>query len=197
MKKTWIAAAAAACIVSAPAMAQGNNYIDGFFALSEVDLDPGGDDDGNGFGIKGEFQIADQLFLGGMFENIEYDDSDADIDQIRFGGAYGPGAGSKNEGLYGRLEYVEIDPEGGDELDGIGGHIGYAKPLSPEFRLYGEAGYLALDDADGPELLIGGTFLVRPNIAVFSDFRGAFLDVDNTRTDIDITTFRVGARFLF
>lgn len=196
MNKKWIAATAAALIVSAPAMAQGHNYVDGFFALSEVDPGPT-DDDGTGFGLKGEFQVADQLFLGGTYESIEYDDTDTDVDQIRLGGTYGPGAGSRNEGLYGRLEYVDIDIDGAPEQDGIGGHIGYAKPLSPEFRLYGEAGYLALDDLDGPELLIGGSFQVNPNIAIFSDFRGAFLDVDNASNDLDITTFRVGARFLF
>lgn len=197
MNSNWIRISlAAACLGSAPVMAQGHNYVDGFFALSEFDAGPT-DDDGNGFGLKGEFQVADQLFLGGQFESIEYDDSDTDVDQIRFGAAYGPGAGSRNEGLYGRLEYLEIDIDGASEQDGLGAHAGYAIPLAPAFRVYGEAGYLFLDDADGPELLVGGTFQLQPNIAIFSDFRGAFLDVDNSNTDVDLTTFRVGARFLF
>lgn len=196
MNKKLILSAAAACFLSAPSFAQGDNYVDGFFALSEFDAGPV-DDDGTGFGLKGEFEVADQLFIGGLYESIEYDDFNADVDQLRLGGAYGPGAGSRNEGVYGRAEYVELDFDGPEEQDGLGAHIGYAKPLAPAFRVYGEAGYLFLDDVDGPELLIGGTFQLNPNIAVFSDFRGAFLDVDNSNTDVDLTTFRVGARFLF
>lgn len=194
MKKQLIAAAAA-CVMSAPVMAQGHNYIDGFIALSEAEVG-NNDDDGVGFGLKGDFQIADKIFLGGLYENIDYDDSD-EIEQIRFGAVFGPGAGSRNAGIYGRAEYVNFDNDGPGDQDGFGGTIGYAHPISPEFRVYGEAGYLVLDDLDGPELRVGGTFQVAPNVAIFSDFGGAFLEVDNSNADIDIVTFRAGARFLF
>ncbi len=194
MKKQMIAAIAAFGIAT-PVLAQGHSYVDGFFAVSEIDVGPF-DDDGTGFGLKGAFQVADQAFLSAEYQSIEYDDTDTEIDEIRLGGLIGPGAGSKNEGIYGQLEYVNLDFDGGDDQDGFGGHVGYSLPLSKEFRVYGQAGYLVLDDLDGPEILIGGTFQMASNIAIFADFRNSFLDVDGGG-DVDLSTFRAGVRFLF
>mgnify|MGYP003632525187 FL=1 len=195
MKKQLIAAAAA-CAMTVPAFAQGESYVDGFFALSKVDFDPGPDDDGNGFGLKGAFQVANQAFLAAEYQTVEFDDFNADLDQIRLGGIFGPGAGSRGEGVYGQVEYVDFDFDDGEDQDGLGAHVGYSIPISPEFRVYGQGGYLLLDDVDGPEFLAGGTFQVAQNIAIFADYRLGFLDVDNGG-DLDTNDFRVGARFLF
>lgn len=190
MMKRNLIAAVAACAFAAPAIAQGNNYVDGFFALSEIE-----NEDGNGFGLKGEFQVHDKLFLNGEFQTVDYDDN-FDVDQIRLGGTIGPGAGSKNEGIFGRVEYVNLDFGSGSDQDGIGGHVGYALPLSKEFRLHGQVGYLMLDDVDGPELLVGATYQVAPNIALFGDYRASFLEADGGG-DLDVSDIRLGARFLF
>ncbi len=194
MMKRNLIAAFAACAFAAPAFAQGNNYIDGFFALSELE-----NEDGNGFGLKGEFQVHDKLFLNGEFQSVDYDDN-FDVDQLRLGGAMGPGAGSKNEGVFGRIEYVSLDlgNGSGSDQDGVGGHVGYALPLSPEFRVHGQAGYVLLDDVDGPEFLIGATYKLAQNVALFGDYRVSFLEVDGTNgADLDVSDLRLGARFLF
>lgn len=194
--KRQLLAAAVACAFTAPAIAaSGDHYIDGFFVpWQEADFDSF-EDDGDGFGVKGAFRVADPIYLTGEFQSTELDDSNADVDELRLGAAFGDGAGARAGGLYGRLQYVELDFESGDD-DGFGGHIGYALPVSPQFRLYGEAGYLLLDDLDGPELLGGVTYQFAPNLAAFADFRTSMLDIDGGG-DLDLSQFRVGARFSF
>jgi hypothetical protein len=198
MKRACVAALAA-CGFAAPALAvQGNNYVDGYGFFSDVDLEFGpfnDSDDGVGMGVKGAFQVADKVYLTGEFQTVEYDDFNRDLDQIRLGAGFGPGMGPNAEGIYGRVEYVDVDFFGEDD-DGVGGSIGYGLPLSPEFRLHGEVGYLYLDDVDGPELLIGGTYRIAQNFGVFADYRASFLEADGGG-DIDINDLRVGIRFTF
>lgn len=195
MKRQMIAALAA-CGFAAPTLAAtGNNYIDGYFALSEIDVGPV-DDDGNGFGVKGAFQVHPQVFLTGDFQSVEYDDFNADLDQIRFGAGVGPGMGSNGEGIYGRGEYINLDDDSEDQ-DGVVGTLGYGLPVTPEFRLHGELGYVYVDDADGPELLVGGTYRLAQNLGLFADYRVSYLDPDRGGGDLDIADFRAGARFHF
>lgn len=195
MKRELIAAIAA-CGFAAPALAAtGNHYVDGYFYMSDIDLGPV-DDDGVGVGVKGGFQVADKVYLTGEYQTVEYDDFNADLDQMRLGAGFGPGMGPSGAGLYGRAEYVSFDIESEDD-DGIAGHVGYAIPVSDQFRLHGEVGYLLLDDTDGPELLIGGTYRVAQNFGIFADYRASFLEADGNGGDIDINDLRIGARFYF
>lgn len=194
MKRELIAAVAA-CGLAAPAIAApGNNFVDGYGLYSDVDFGPA-DDDGLGVGVKGAFQIADRVFLTGEFQTLEYDDSNVDLDQFRFGAGFGPGMGSNGEGLYGRVEYASLEFDN-DEQDGIAGTVGYALPVSPQLRLHGEIGYLYLDDVDGPELLIGATYRIAQNLSLFGDYRASFLDVDGGG-DVDLSDLRFGVRFNF
>jgi opacity protein-like surface antigen len=199
MKRELIAAIAA-CGVAAPAMAApGNNYVDGYFLLSEIDTGRN-DDDGTGVGVKGAGQVAEQVFLTGEFQTLEYDDSDTDLDQFRFGAGLGPGMGSNGQGVYGRIEYVsfELDPPGPGKLDddGIVGTVGYMLPVSPQLRLHGEVGYVYLDDIDGPELLGGVSYRVAQNLSLIADYRLSFLETDGGG-DADLSDLRLGARFNF
>lgn len=194
MKRELIAAAAVLGIAAPVLAAPGNNHVDGYLLMSDIDLGPV-DDDGIGAGVKGAFQVGDQVYLTGEFQSVEYDDFNADFDQIRLGAGFGPGMGGKGEGLYGRAEYVRFDLDNEDD-DGIAGHIGYGVPLNPQFRLHGELGYLLLDETDGPELLIGGTYQIARNIGVFADYRMSFLEADGGG-DVDIDDLRIGARFHF
>lgn len=195
MKRACIAALAAFGFATPALAAQGNNYVDGYGFLSDIDLGGPNDDDGVGMGVKGGFQVADKVYLTGEFQTVEYDDLNEDLDQIRLGAGFGPGMGPNSEGIYGRVEYVDVDLGFFDD-SGVGGAVGYGLPLSPEFRLHGEVGYLYLDDLDGPELLIGGTYRIAQNFGVFADYRASFLEADGGG-DIDINDLRVGVRFTF
>lgn len=188
--------AIAAFAFAAPTMAaQGNNYVDGYFVLSELDAGPA-DDDGEGFGVKGAFQITPKVFLTGEFQSVDYDDFNIDVDQIRLGAGIGPGMGSSGEGIYGRGEYIQFDDDS-DDQDGVVGTVGYALPVNSAFRLHGELGYVYVDDADGPELLVGGTYRLTQNLGIFADYRMSYLDPDRGGGDLDVADFRAGARFTF
>jgi opacity protein-like surface antigen len=201
MKRVCIAALAA-CGFAAPAMAApGNNYVDGYGFFSELDLESGpfdDSDDGFGMGVKGAFQIADRVFLTGEAQTVEYDDVNEDFDQIRLGAGFGPGMGPNAGGIYGRVEYVDVDIGFADD-GGVGAWLGYGLPLNPQLRLYGEAGYLLLDDIDGPELLIGATYRIAQNFGLFADYRASFLeaDVGPGEVDVEVSDFRLGVRFTF
>jgi opacity protein-like surface antigen len=194
--KRQLIAAAAACAFAAPAMAaQGDNFIDGFYVpWYEADFGAG-DDDGDGFGLKGAVKVGEPIYLTGEYQSVELDDTDLDVDELRLGVGLGDGAGARGAGLYGRLQYMDLDLDVDDD-DGVVGHVGYALPVSPQLRLHGEAGYVLLSDVDGPELLAGATYQFAPNLAGFADFRASYLDVDNGG-DLDLSQFRVGARFTF
>ena len=196
MKRTCIAALAA-CGFAAPGLAApGNNFIDGYGYYSDINPDGPGSDDGIGVGVKGGFQVADQVYLTGEFQTVEYDDSNSDFDQIRLGGGFGPGMGPNSEGLYGRVEYINWDFGHGNDDDGIGGAIGYGLPLNPQLRLHGEIGYAYLDDIDGPELTVGATYRMAQNLGLFADYRAGFYDTDGG-PDVDIGDLRFGVRFTF
>ncbi|MGQ0618952.1 MAG: outer membrane beta-barrel protein [Panacagrimonas sp.] len=196
MMKSRLVAATLAGAFTLPALAAPtNNFADGYLVpASEIDVGPV-DDDGDGFGIKGGFRITDQILLSGEYQSVDYDDSDAEIDQLRLGADFGPGAGAIGKGLYGRAQYVSFDG-GDDDQNGVGGHVGYGLPLSEELRLHAEGGYLLLDDLDGPEFLVGASYRFAQNIGAFADYRMSLLDVDGGG-DLDVSELRVGARFYF
>jgi len=198
MKRVCIAALAA-CGVAGPAMAApGNNFVDGYALFSDIDPDGAGSDDGIGMGVKGGFQVADQIFLTGEFQTVEYDDTNVDLDQIRLGAGFGPGMSPNAQGLYGRVEYVDVEFDPGSGDDGVAGSIGYGLPLNAQFRVHGEVGYLYLDDADGPEILLGATYRIAQNFGVFADYRMSFLEFDGPGGgDVDISDLRAGVRFTF
>lgn len=198
MKRHIFAAVAACCLTGPAVAATGNNYVDGYFLLSEIDVEtPFGDadDDGDGVGVKGAFQVAERVFLTGEFQTVEYDDFDVDLDQLRLGAGMGPGMGANGQGVYGRVEYATLDFDNEDD-DGLVGTLGYAVPVSQQFRLHGEVGYAYLDDVDGPELLAGASYRVAQNLSLFGDYRMSFLEADGGG-DLDLSDLRLGVRFNF
>jgi hypothetical protein len=180
-----------------PGPQYGDNNLDLYYVPSaNIDFDPG-EDDGDGFGGKAAFRVGRDVYLTGEYQRNTYDNEDRDLDQFRIGAAFGSGAGN-GEGLYARVDYVNYDLELADEQDGIGGHVGFALPLSSTFRLFGEVGYLGLDDFSGPEFVGGAVLQVAPNIGIYGDYRATRLEADdNDNVDIDLDDVRVGVRFTF
>lgn len=197
MMKSRLVAATLAAAFTLPALAAPtNNFADGYFIpASEIDVGAF-DDDGDGFGVKGGFQVSNRILLSGEYQSVDYDDSNAEIDQLRLGADFGPGAGANGKGLYGRAQYVSIDGDGGGDQDGIGGHAGFGLPLTEQLRLHAEGGYLLLDDLDGPEFLVGASYRFTQNLGAFADYRMSLLDVDGGG-DFEVSDLRIGARFYF
>lgn len=170
-------------------------HLDGYYLPSaDYDASPGPRTDGDGFGVKGRFNIAEQWFLTGEYQAVDYR-AGRDLDQLRFGvGLASPL--QRNVDFVGWLEYVNFDGRRGiaDE-DGLGIHGGLEGRLSPEFSIHGSVGYVMLDDLDGPEFLFGARFRATPQISVFADYRMTRLS--HRGVDVDVDDLRIGVGYHF
>ena len=75
-----------------------------------------GDDDGDGFGIKGRGRVSDAFSLHAEYQSTDYDDSNTEIDQLRFGGGF-----DLTPNLMAMVEYADFDIDG-EGTDGFGLH---------------------------------------------------------------------------
>lgn len=180
------------------AQADAMNYIDGYYVPS-ADVDFGlADDDGDGYGVKGRAQFADQLFFSGEYQQNEYDDSDLEFTQLRAGVGFMAPINADASWLA-RAEFINAELEapgaGSDDESGFGVHVGAEAALTPRFIVDGSIGYLSIDDTDGPEFRFGGRFLVGPQFSIFADYRLTQLEDGDAETDFD--DIRVGVGFMF
>lgn len=204
--KKLLMLAALAAPLAVPAIAQANEqgHIDAYYIPSTtLDIDGIGDDDGDGFGVKGFVPLgpAQSFFLSGEYQASKYDDFDLDVDQLRLGGGWQTPLATGTFAAYG--EYVNIDLDG-SEADGLGIHGRLSFPIAPAVNIYGQLGYLWLeddnkDDVNGVEFLIGASVDFTPNIGAFLDFRQSNLTNETNFGDQDFTfqDVRVGVRVLF
>lgn len=200
-------AAALACGVTlaaymAPAQSASVGYIDGYYIPSaEVEFSDGfgsGDDDGDGFGVKGRARFADQLFFTGEYQAVEYDDSELELDQLRAGVGF-LSALSPELNLIGRAEFIRVELDGpfqdSDDETGYGIHGGAEALLAPRFMVHGSVGFVSVDDADGPEFLVGVRFQANESVGIFADYRVTRLS--DSGSDLDLDDLRIGAGFSF
>lgn len=154
--------------------------------MSEIEVDPGSSDDGNGFGIKGWFAP----FGNGVFFNAEYQTTALDfidLESLRAGGGYYHPLG-KTTGVFGYAEFIDL----GSDVDesGFGVHGGVHHQFMPMFGVQGQLGYLMLDDTDGLEAGVEAQFNFTPMIGAFAGFR-TYLGADDF-ADVTITDVRAG-----
>ena len=202
--KKLLMLAALAAPLAVPAIAQANEqgHVDAYYIpSSNLDIDGVGDDDGDGFGVKGMVPLGSNFFLNGEYQSVTLDDSDWDIDQLRLGGGWQTPLATGTFAVYG--EYANIDLDG-SKADGLGVHGRLSFPIAPAVNIYGQVGYLWLEDddnydIDGLEFLIGASVDFTPNIGAFLDFRQSNLSADTGFGDQDFTfqDVRVGVRVLF
>ncbi|WP_428311086.1 outer membrane protein [Hydrocarboniphaga sp.] len=203
MKATKKLLLLAALAVPTTVFANEGAHVDGYYIpTSKLDVDLGGgvsgDDDGDGFGVKGivPFGRAQNFFLEGEYQSSSYDDFDVDLDQLRLGGGWQIPLQTGTLAIYGEYVDLQIDDVDAD-LSGFGVHARLAFPIARNVQIYGQGGYLSLDDHgtyDGFEFLVGASLDITPNIGAFVDYRHTDLsgDVDYTLGDL-----RVGVRVLF
>lgn len=215
MRKTWVATAVAACFIPAIAMAAPARpvaVIDAYYVIPEIESDDvfvEGDffdaelKDGDGFGVKGRFDLTPTLFLAGEYQANDYDEFEIDglgtaeieseLDFIRAGMGLRFGEDSP---FYGYAEAVNaeltIDGEGDDET-GFGVHLGVDAPVADALSLYGQIGYVDIDDTDGFEFLGGAAFMFTPVFGAFADYRHTELEGDDD-IKLTISDIRLGIR---
>lgn len=205
MKATKKVLLLTALALPATAFANEGAHIDAYYIPSStLEFDFGNgvnpDDDGDGFGAKAfvPFGRTQSFFLEGEYQSTSFDDFDYDVDQLRLGGGWQTPVATGTFGLYGEYAKLSIDDA---DADGFGIHGRLAFPISRGVQLYGQVGYLSLEDdsnstIDGVEFLVGGSVDFSPNIGAFIDYR-----YDNLQDDEDIKykfgDVRVGIRVLF
>ena len=193
MRKT-LAAAAALLLSGGPAMAETpQGHLDLYYVpSSKFDITvPGvgsGEDDGDGFGVKGMAPLSEFTVLTGEYQSIGYD-AGFDVDQMRIGAGFmGEGGGGV------MVEYVDVDE--GLEADGFGVHLRLGGG-----NFYGQVGYLMLDGGDedvtGPEFALGFAADVSPNAGVFVDARRSMIEGEDSNVEVELTDIRAGVRFRF
>lgn len=153
------------------------------------------DDDGDGFGLRGMGPVAESVFLSAEYQATTYDDSNIDIDQLRFGVGLGAIAGGSVQ-----LEYIDIELDGSG-ADGFGLHGRLASPPGEGLSLFGQIGYIELEDdtetISGFEGSVGLALQINEGLGGFLDYRVTALEGDNTNIDFDFRDWRLGLRLGF
>ncbi len=156
------------------------------------------DDSGDGFGVKGLFRFADTLGFIGEYQTVTYDDFDLDADQYRLGaGWFLP----TTSGIYAEYTNIQLGDNNDGEADGVGVHGRIAGDLAPGIQVYGEAGYLFLqddaEDIEGYEFLVGGAMQLNPQLGLFADYRLSNLEGQDSNVEFQFDDIRLGVRMYF
>lgn len=203
--RTAILALSAAPLIGLPALGLAQTTgpvgtLDAYY-VPKADLDVSvpnlgdGDDDGDGFGVKGLFRFSDTLGFVGEYQGVTYDDTDIDFNQLRAGmGWFLP----TTSGVYVQYDDFELDDA---DADGFSVHGRLAGDISPTAQLYLEAGYFWLEDdfedLEGYEFTFGGALALAPQWGVFADYRMTNLEGEDTEIEYEFGDLRLGVRFLF
>ena len=157
--------------------------------ISYVDVDRDVGSGGDGFAFGGTFTVAESFFLGGGYEDYDFD-SGADGEIIELGGGY---FHPINDGMdfVASLAIVDMEVSSGsfsadDDAIAIGGGIRFE--VSPEFQLDAMVEYVDWDNSGSDTgFEFRGRYYFSDDIAL-----GAQIDLGK-----DVETFRIGIRFEF
>lgn len=197
------------------AFAGHQSNLDGYYVpQSEFSFEPDTagpldfDESGDGYGLKGRFQISSVFFLHGEYQAIDYDEDDDtgilkdDLNTYRIGGGF---FFSESQPFFVKGEYIGVDlgdSEDGDEdidedYNGYGVHIGALGHAGDALSVTASIGYVDLDGTSGIEYLVGVGFQFSSLLGVFADYRNTDLELDDGGGDFKLTDFRAGVRFVF
>jgi len=152
----------------------------------------GGNDEFDGFEIKGNLEISDNLYLNAGYTNLS-DNSiaafDVDAEILTAGLGYKTNI-SEVSTVFAEVDYLRVKVDvggfGSDSESGYQAGFGVRSNVSENLELKA-AGYYR-DIVDGDTLFqVGAVYRLASNT-------GAFLDIES---DFDDTRYSVGVRFLF
>lgn len=202
MKKMLGCVVAALIAVSANvAQAEdGDSFVGAHYSVSNLDLnvqDVGsGDEDFDGFGFSGIWQVSPTALLRGDFDTSEGDDVDLTLDILRIGAAV---AGRHENTLgYAGVDYTRVRLKVAGESDSESGITPVLGLMSDQgvVTFLADAGYLIMDDLDGPYVNGEISFTGLAPLGVFVGYRYYFLDAEGG-VDFDYSQLRGGVRYQF
>lgn len=185
-------ATATALILSAAALAEtpSYNYIEGVYQRVDLDDDFGPSIDGDGFGIGGSYELAENWHIFGGYSTTGFDFG-IDLNELAIGGGYHADI-SDTTSFYANLAYVraEVDASGFGSVDdnGYGLMVGLRGMVTERLELDGNLGYVDLGDGSD------GTALGASALYAFTDGFSAGL---TTSFDEDVTAYGLIARVYF
>lgn len=189
--KRSIVFATAALVAGVPGISSAEfDYTNIDLSLVDVEFDIGPINvDGDGLAVSGSYLVADSFFVGGSYEDYDFD-FNVDGEMFEIGGGY---FHPMNEDLdfIATLAYVEAEASSGNlsvDDDGLEIGGGVRAALSDRFEVDAMLQYVNMDAGDndtGVELR--GRYFFNEDIAV------------TAQTDFgsDIETLRIGIRFNF
>lgn len=180
-------------VLTAPALAGdlSYNYIEVGYQNVEIDdVGFGSSIDGDGFLVRGSFEVGDNWFVGAGYSQANFD-FNIDYDEMSLGLGYHAPI-SERADVFASLSFVraEASIEGFEpqKEDGYGLSVGVRGMATENVELAASVGYVDLGDgADGTAFALGALYNFTDNFAV-----GVEVDLDE-----DATAYGLGARFYF
>lgn len=187
-------AALCALGLSANAFATSLDSLDLYFSSGELETGAGSSEtDVDGFGAKFRGSVGDDFFFSGEYQQLSSDaDAVGDYQEWR-AGLGTPLTRISAATLYGLLEYLHAELDDSEfEDDGGALHLGVLFSPARRVSLYGQIGYLKLDDSDGPEYLLGAAYQVKRWGGLFAEYRDTDLELDADDGDAGVAGWRAG-----
>ncbi len=188
-----ILVAALVLALAAPALADtpSYNYVQGSF--QKVDLDDGGlglDVDGDGFGIGGSFEVADNWHVFGGYSTIDFGFG-IELNQLSVGAGYHTDT-SATTSMFADLSLIRAEVDAGsfgsEDESGFGLRVGVRSNLTDKVEAEGNIAYVDLGDG-GDGTSVGG--------AIWYGFTKAFSLGLFANADEDAFDYGIGARLYF
>lgn len=163
-------------------------YVEGRFIL-DAELDDGPvNDDGDGIRFGGSFQVTNNVFAFGSYEDSDLDDTNVDLTFLKLGGGYIHPLNADWDANV-SLAYVDFEADGprssadddGYELSG-----GVRGKINPQIELRGHLKHIDLDDSD-TYFTLGADYYIQSNFSA-----GVEIDLGG-----DYETLSIGARYFF
>ena len=173
------------------AMAETPSYNFAQLGWQSVTLDDGSFDlDGDGFGIGGSFEDAENWHILGGYSSLGFDFG-VDLNQLQLGGGYHT-AISDTTSFYANLLWVSAEVDAGGigsvDEDGFGIGIGLRSNITERVELEGGLNYVDFGDG-GDSTGVSG--------AAWYKFTEAFAVGVSVSAEEDVTGFGIGGRYYF